>query len=1146
MIVCPFGPSPGSAFPAAQHPFIPTILLQAVGRGFLLVVSAILLACSSARNAEFDQLIADGDFVQAKQLMQRLLDEYSVRDDNPTLPLRRAQAYYWLAYAHGRLAEYDSMNIALLECLSHDEGFSDERLDLMREFASREEALGVMAFNEGEYNSARKHFKTAAGILSADNAHRQVSRHILRNLAFTEAASGNPAGAGSYLTEAFGLGDERSGSLLGHLRSEGSISVPPRIEPFSGDTAETEEVPRGTDGEIAKPGPVRHLTDSVPPPNDLKEPDKEAWTIHVLDAQYIRDVPHRGTDEYLPFLNGVSSVNGGLHIRGSRDGETGYLLEDISVLNPFTNEEGVPLLPEAIESIELHSGAYGASLGSWGGGTVVSRMKTGGERLNVFVDLRGDDLAPPGKQFAGTSPFGYKNVAATVDGPLPLEAARFFVAGEYIFLRDRDPMFLAPFRYDLVTDDLGSYPPGTPLPGPVAIARNHLPGNWLERTTVQGNVAFSVAGVDLTLIGSYRNEVHPEGGRWPDALRRIFVQDRNPLNKATTRFAALKAGVHLTPKTRADVSVAWYDRFHRIYDPDFRHNFRVYTDSLANAQLGYGGFFSRYFPPPSYSVVFNFGIDHPSTPNNSYTRENQSSLEFSAGVKHQVLDEWRVEAGGRLSLWTMRLYRIQNIRSFMMSPWLSSTFEQERRIRLMRAGDIATAGYRYDDPSVEVNDGPDGPIRPDFGSIYVRNLLTFDVATIDVGLRYESIDADLTAVPRTVNPSTGQEDWQEVPFDGNLDMLIEDALTKTPAYEYVLPRIGITFAPSKRTMARVAYGSYVQLRKLEDLYMHNVTLSTRMDPFARVPYNLGASAIPFMAEPERSQHFEAGLDHFLDSGISLKMAYYRKSMDNQLQLEQVANSAGTPIFVALRNGGKGVSSGLEFSADIPLGRYISAGVWYTYSRTEGRIFDPHDWRYVSDDFSIRQYPESLIPADYDQTHRGTMIGRFVVPHDDESFLTGTSLSLIFSFRSGQRYTALAPPLFLGTASPWNVGVRVLTDYRSATSTSFQNEVTTPWYYNFDLRFRKSFFFSPLTIELVLDILNLFDRKHVLNVFPTTGHPNDDGWLQQTGAEPYKALPLYEEFYRTVILDNRWAYMNATGNDIYGTPRQIRLGLTVRY
>lgn len=222
MIVCPFAPSRGSAFPAAQHPFIPTILLQAVRRGVVLAVSAILFACSSARNAEFDQLIADGDFVQAKQLMQRLLDEYSVRDDNPTLPLRRAQAYYWLAYAHGRLAEYDSMNIALLECLSHDEGFSDERLDLMREFASREEALGVMAFNEGEYNSARRHFKTAAGFLSADNAHRQVSRHILRNLAFTEAASGNPAGAGSYLTEAFGLGDERSGSLLGQLHSEGS------------------------------------------------------------------------------------------------------------------------------------------------------------------------------------------------------------------------------------------------------------------------------------------------------------------------------------------------------------------------------------------------------------------------------------------------------------------------------------------------------------------------------------------------------------------------------------------------------------------------------------------------------------------------------------------------------------------------------------------------------------------------------------------------------------------------------------------------------------------------------------------------------------------------------------------------------------
>lgn len=1141
MIVSHVRPPRGFAFPSAKrlmtHSILPPVLL----RGVVATLSALLVGCASVRNAEFDQLIADGDFVQAKRLMQRLLDEYSVRDNSPTLPLRVAEAYYWLAYAHGRLAEYDSMNVALLQCVSHHVGFADKRRDLMLECALQEADVGRTAFNNKDFARAAEHFSSAATILAADSVHRRISGLILRNLALAQAASGDIAAAASRLAEAVALGDGRSDSLLAQLRMQGSIAIPLRTEAFTADAERTEEIPLSTD-RIPTAGAT---PDPEPPVYDPPSRDGIAWTVYTLHSHSLEEVPYRGAAEYLPLFNGISSVNGGLHVRGSRDRETDYLLEGISVLNPFTNEDGVPLIPEALESIELHSGAYGASLGSRGGGTVISRMKTGGERFKVFVDFRGDGLAAPGKQFFGTSSFGYKNLVGTMEGPLPLETARFFVAAEHTFLRDREPLFLNPFRYDLVTDNLGPYPPGTPLPQPMVFARNHLPNNWLERTTVQGNAAFSLAGIDMKLIGSYRNEIHPEG-QWSQALRRVLVQNRNPLNKTTTRFAALKASMSLDSKTRADVSVSWYDRFHRIYDPDFRHNIRAYTDSLANAQRGYGGFLSRFQPPPPYSVIFNFVLDHPSTPNNAYSRENQSAVEFSADVMHRMFDAWRLEAGGRLSFWTMRLYHIENIRAFMTSPWLAYSSEEERRVGVMRGGSISTAGYRYDDPSAEVDDGPDGPLRPNFGSFYVRNLLDLDVATIDLGLRYELLDPRLTAVPKSINPVTGVEDWQQVPFNLNLNMLMEERLIKTPAYQYLLPRIGMTFFPTERTTARFAYGSFVQLRQLEDLFRHNVTLSALMHPNLRVPYNLGWPAVSFTAEPERSRHVEVGIAHTTGSGISVGVVYYQKSMDNQLQLERVTNSEGTPIFVALRNGAKGFSSGWELSADIPLGRHASTRVWYTYSRTEGRIFDPHDWRYVSDYSPGSQYAESLIPADYDQTHRGTVMGSVVVPENDESFFAGMSLSVVFSFRSGQRYTAVAPPEFLGAANPWNIGVRTLFDYRSTLSTSFENEITTPWYYNVDVRFKKSFSFSPLTIELVVDVLNLFNRKHILNVFPTTGYTNDDGWLQQTQADFYKSIPLYEEFYRTAILENRWAYMNVTGNDMYGTPRQIRLGLSLRY
>jgi hypothetical protein len=90
------------------------------------------------------------------------------------------------------------------------------------------------------------------------------------------------------------------------------------------------------------------------------------------------------------------------------------------------------------------------------------------------------------------------------------------------------------------------------------------------------------------------------------------------------------------------------------------------------------------------------------------------------------------------------------------------------------------------------------------------------------------------------------------------------------------------------------------------------------------------------------------------------------------------------------------------------------------------------------------------------------------------------------------------------------------------------------------------------VEVYARVLNLFNTKHVLNVFPTTGTPYDDGWLKSPFAEPYKGIPGYEDFYRAINLQNRWAYTavgdifgnlgQQVGNDLFGTPRQIRLGV----
>jgi hypothetical protein len=105
-----------------------------------------------------------------------------------------------------------------------------------------------------------------------------------------------------------------------------------------------------------------------------------------------------------------------------------------------------------------------------------------------------------------------------------------------------------------------------------------------------------------------------------------------------------------------------------------------------------------------------------------------------------------------------------------------------------------------------------------------------------------------------------------------------------------------------------------------------------------------------------------------------------------------------------------------------------------------------------------------------------------------------------------------------------------------------NSSTTPWVFNVDMNFSKIFYLSAFNLEFYVNVLNLLNTRQVNNVFPNTGTAGDDGWLRSPLAANYKTIPRYTEFYKTINIDNRYYFYRATGLDIYGPPRQIRVGL----
>ncbi len=77
------------------------------------------------------------------------------------------------------------------------------------------------------------------------------------------------------------------------------------------------------------------------------------------------------------------------------------------------------------------------------------------------------------------------------------------------------------------------------------------------------------------------------------------------------------------------------------------------------------------------------------------------------------------------------------------------------------------------------------------------------------------------------------------------------------------------------------------------------------------------------------------------------------------------------------------------------------------------------------------------------------------------------------------------------------------------------------------------------------VQNLLNTKNVINVYRRSGNAFDDGFL----SNPDLSGPIvasngqgYVDLYRAINLVNGRHYRNTTGNNLYGTPRQIRFGM----
>jgi len=913
-------------------------------------------------------------------------------------------------------------------------------------------------------------------------------------------------------------------------------------------------------------------------------------TVRMTTQEDIQNVPIRGLQNILALNAGVVLQDGILHVRGGREYEVAHFIDNATASIPYieigTGGRGlqsqnpeygadptISVIQEAIEEIQMQAGGYTAELGGGNSGVVRSTMRTGTPTYSATIDYRTDDFVGSGKQFLNTSSFGYRNAVLTLSGPMPgLANLKFFVAGQHNYMRNRTPSYIEPFKFEGLTED--GYEGRTaqvdsllPNNGTVEYKQNYLPENWKNDNSIQGTLVYDLTNaIKLRFTGSYQNvKVLTQGMDFNNSLYNYFNQERMPERKEDIVLTSLRATHLLNPTTFYEVSLFLANRSSDRTDPEIGDDWRSYVDRDHPVNQKYAEKYgeewqTKYLGPMDYSTINNFAFEAPGFPNNQYEKNSQRNIGASLDFTTQLTKTWELKAGGRFDMWSMRRFNIRNIRTLMQlenGPYGDNPYdfvgeasrlgidpEYLRWVRLGRTGDrLRPIIYGYDIDGNKNDEFPNGPREPFFGAFYIQNKLEFRDLIVNLGLRFERIDIN---APRPKN-------LEDPAFDETLDWIKEDEMVETDPFDYLLPRVTFSFPVTDRTVFYALYGKYVQMPNLSSIYHGIPKISQSVSPVTRSPYGYFSQWVGFTAEPEHTTQYEMGIRQSISDNFAFTFTGFYKDLRNQLRWD-VVRARGESIdpdadvvYAGRVNNDFSTIKGVELTLELRRTKRLATRVNYTLSDTRGTGSDSRSSRVVVSDEVIATYPTLIYNLDYHQPHRGSVMLDYRFDRGDGGkILQGLGLNLLLNFNSGHSYTKVAEPQNLGQSNPWDVGVRALSDPRFRNPEEPLNSSLTPWNFNVDLNLNKVFYFGRFNVDVYMNVLNLFDTKNAINVYPMTGTAEDDGWLRAELAAPFLAIPNYVDFYNAINSDNRWAFQGVWGQDIYGIPRQIRFGVRFEF
>ncbi|MHB8578653.1 MAG: TonB-dependent receptor [Ignavibacteriaceae bacterium] len=883
--------------------------------------------------------------------------------------------------------------------------------------------------------------------------------------------------------------------------------------------------------------------------------------IRTTTNAEIDALPIRGVDNIIALTPGVTLQGGSVYIRGGRQDEVGYYLEGSNITNAASTGLGaafgrgasrqVTIPQDALEEIQVQAGGYTAEFGGANAGIIREDLKSGGPALQASLQYITDNWTFKnsknrynGVQNLGAYSYGYNDVTASLSGPLVGNHIKFFGLFDNLSQTDANPQQVNGFNLGSVSDKISPQDSNVLLKMP----GGPIPGNRTDQYSGVATLTFDYNPTIVRLLGTYTFDRQRIGG----GIYTMFDNNRLPIRDTYNGDFGIKVTQILSSKAYVEANASYIFNQGSTYDPQLGNNFWTYGDSVTNAKAGVPWYrrprdtqYGRYTVPLPYQLFSTFGFAAPNTPlvgadpNGSIVNFNKyqnTNLNLSASLSDELNKENSIKVGGELQLMTFSNYTPTGVITNLAGT-MANTNLTEQQLLIKRG----VNNYGYDvlgnsyTGSTNYTTGQIAPHRPVFAGVYVEDRMEYKNLIVNAGLRYDYINTDNQTF---VNPA-----YPGNVFDASSGNVTNPSnFVKVSAFSALSPRLGFSFPITDQTVFHAQYGKFVQQPSLNDLYQGPYQLGYWLNP------NNGffiATPVGMNVRPTRTTQYEIGFTQQIASFASFDITAYYKDISNQVIFgtQNVDQSTGWRPYSILTNGDYATTQGIEISFDMRRTERFLVNGSVSYQDAKGTGDNPYSNAGEFGSPVNANYvfiPNFIVPLSFNHAFSGHLNIDYRYGKDDgPDILHQFGVSLLMTFSTGHPYT-LGTATTPGTSSPTVVQAGV--DTRSRTAIEALNSSVTPSNFEVDLRLDKTVELpGQLSANIFIQVINLFNTQNVEDVFSNTGSAQSNGYLTDPNQTGYKQVqkygPQYAQLYQAINI-------NYAG--LYGTPRQIRLGIRLEY